>query len=62
MQFCLVSFFRVCTCDTRGILFGSSLDLQSHSHASVYGWDLIFHEIFVEHCQKPPMGFGTDIL
>ena len=29
---------------------------------SQYGWDLIFHDAFVEHCQQPPMGFGTDIL
>ena len=26
---------------------------------SPYGWDLIFHEAFVEHCHHPPMGFGT---
>ena len=27
-----------------------------------YGWDLAFLEGFVEHCQQPPMGIGTDIL
>ena len=29
---------------------------------SPYGWDLIFHEAFVEHCQLLAIGFGTDIL
>ena len=29
---------------------------------SPYGWYLIFHEAFVEHCQEPPIGFGKYIL
>ena len=24
----------------------------------LYGWDLIFHEACVEHCQQPPMSFS----
>ena len=45
-----------------GIAVFSMLPYSDILGLSLHGWDLIFHEAFVEHCQHPSMGFGIDIL
>ena len=38
------------------LLSGHNLGLSPND------WDFMFHDAFVQHCQQPSVGFGTEIL